>query len=526
MEKELFVLEMPLKVEKWQADILNKRYEYLRQIYNFVQGKLLHQFQYFEQMDEYQACKTIKAKREFIKAHPFYVKGITDRQGEPLEIKFTKLSISAFAEKLVKRQLGQDRTYSDVGLNTDIVKEMAFNLWASWDKYLFDFNTHRVSFKKKDELNTFRYGKKINDSFLGLNINLAKMEIVIKINGAQGKNAKFMTIPFDCGKGMTEYELYALKGGMESIHTATIARKVIRGKQKFYIQMNIEGEKPTKGRQLGCGRVGIDIGPSTIAVASAKSVTIDKLAAKCDDLQHQLNIIGRKIDRSRRANNPQNFNEDGTIKRISRQKGERRIWYKSERYKKLQKERAELLRKQAAIRKTEHIFKANELLTMGDTFIVENNPISGWTRRAKETKINKAGKYQSKKRYGKSVANHAPSMFVTILENKINSLGGIFVKADVKNAASQFDFTNGEFTKHEVNERSVTLSNGDKHQRDMLAAFNLQHLNVENGELKDYNIEQMKSDYPNFCAHEREELNRYIREEKKNDRTTIGAFIK
>lgn len=526
MEKEIFVLEMPLKVEKWQAVILNKRYEYLRQIYNYVQGKLLHQFRYFEQIEEYKACKTIKEKREFLNCHPFFVKGITDKKGNPQPITFNKLSISSFAEKLVKKQIGLGKTYSDVGCNTDIFKELAFNLWNSWDKYIYDNSANRVSFKKKDELNTFRYGKKVGDSFVGLNINFPKMEVVIKTNAERGKKATYMTLPIDLKKGMTEYEVYSLKGGIDSIHTVTIARKLIRGKQKYYVQFNIDGDKPQKGRELGVGCVGIDVGPSTVAISSSARVTIDKLADRCDNIQHDIYIIGRKIDRSRRANNPQNYNEDGTIKRISRQNGEYRVWKKSERYKKLQKERAELLRKQAAIRKTEHILKANELLELGDTFIVENNPVSSWTHRAKETKVNKAGRIQSKKRYGKSVANHAPSMFVTILENKVKSLGGTFVKADVKNSASQFDFTSGEFTKHEIGERSVTLSNGDKHQRDMLAAFNLQHLNVENGELKEYNIKQMESDYPNFCAQEREELNRYIREEKKNDRTTIGAFKK
>ncbi|MBQ8865341.1 MAG: hypothetical protein IJ020_04285 [Bacteroidaceae bacterium] len=51
--KEVFVLEMPLKVEKYQADILNKRYEQLRQLFNYVQGKLLRQYRYFEQMKEF-----------------------------------------------------------------------------------------------------------------------------------------------------------------------------------------------------------------------------------------------------------------------------------------------------------------------------------------------------------------------------------------------------------------------------------------------------------------------------------------
>lgn len=525
MENEIFVLEMPLKVEKWQADILDKRYEYLRHIYNYVQGKLLRQIRYFEQMEEYKVCKTIKDKRAFFNGHPFYIKGINDRNGEPQPITYNKLSISSFAEKLVKLQIGKDKTYVDVGINTKVIKEMAFNLWNSWDKYLYNYSAKRVAFKKKGDFNTFRYGK-MGDGFIGMTVNLQKMEISVKTNGKVGKNATFITLPIDCGKGLTEYEIFALKGGVESINTVTIARKLIRGRKKYYVQFNIEGEKPQKGRQLGVGRVGIDIGPSTVAVSSPQTVSIDKLADRCDNIQHDLWIVNRKIDRSRRTNNPQNFNEDGTVKRLSHKNGERRVWYKSERYKKLQAERAELMRKQAAVRKQQHIEKANELLALGDTFIVENNPISGWTRRSKETKQNKAGKIQSKKRYGKSVANHAPSMFVTILENKVNSLGGTFVKADTKNAASQFDFTNGEFAKHEVGERSVTLSNGDKHQRDMLAAFNLQHLNYESEKTKAYDIEQMKSDYPTFCAQEREELNRYVNKEKKNERTTIGAFRK
>ena len=70
---EVFVLELPLQVEKYQADILNKRYEQLRQLYNYVQGKLLRQYRYFEQMKEYQACKTIKEERDFFKSHPFQI---------------------------------------------------------------------------------------------------------------------------------------------------------------------------------------------------------------------------------------------------------------------------------------------------------------------------------------------------------------------------------------------------------------------------------------------------------------------
>ena len=155
------------------------------------------------------------------------------------------------------------------------------------------------------------------------------------------------------------------------------------------------------------------------------------------------------------------------------------------------------------------------MLPLGDTFIVENNPISSWTRKSKETKINKKGKIQSKKRFGKSVANHAPSMFTTILKNKVESLGGEFRKVEVKNAASRFDFTNGEFTEHGLGERVITLSNGDMHQRDLLAAFNLQHLNADGDTTKDYDVATMQEDYPTFCRLEREEMDLYLQGKRK-----------
>jgi len=534
MAQETFVLELPLKVEKWQADILDKRYEYLRQIYNYVQKKLIRQYKYFEQMNEFRQCTTYRDKREFFRNHPFYYNEVVGRNGEPFAIKFpysmsesngAKLDgFNGYISKLGKLPVGANKTYADLGINSFMLERLASNMWSAWNKFLYDRDAKRVAFKKYGELNTFGSRKKNNISFIGMAIHLDTMELVIKTNGRNGQFAEYITLPIGTGKPLTEYEMYALKSGFDSIKILNVVRKQIRGNNKYYLQMTIEGEKPQKGRTLGEGCVGIDLGPSTIAVSSLQKVSIDKLANKCDDIQRDLNRVSRKMDRSRRANNPQNFNEDGTIKPISRKSGERRVWHDSKRYKKLREERKELLRKQAAIRKAQHIETANALLPLGDTFIVENNPVSSWTRKSKETKINKKGKIQSKKRFGKSVANHAPSMFATILQNKVESLGGQFRKVEVKNAASRFDFTNGEFTEHGLGERVIALSNGDKHQRDLLAAFNLQHLNADGNSTKDYDVATMQKDYPTFCRLEREEMDLYLQGKKKNERTTIGAF--
>ena len=525
MAKEVFVIEFPLKVEKWQADILDKRYEHLRRIYNYAQGKLLRQYVYLAQTDAFRACKTKTEKQKFFKSHSFNIKGILDKNGEPYPITFTEFGIIGFVSKMWKNAIGGGHTYSDFGINSHVLEFLGDRIWSAWKKKIYGKNTNKIHFRQFGEFGSFctrPVGAK--KSFTGFELHLDTMILNVKINGKADRSAKFISLPIIYNLKHADYEMYALHGGMDSIKVIKVVRRLVRGQNKYYLQLTIEGEKPQKGRQLGKGTVGIDIGPTTIAVAGENIVSIDKLAAECDSYQKEINKLARKIDRSRRANNPQNFNEDGTIKR-----GVRLVWKKGKdmkRYSELLKELAELRRKQAAVRKASHITLANALLKEGDTFIVENNPVSGWTARAKETKVSeKTGRIQRKKRWGKSVAGHAPAMFVTVLENKVKSLGGVFIKTDPKNAASRYDFTDGSFTKHELGERSITLSNGDIHQRDLLAAFNLRHQKLDTGEAKQYDRKAMRQHYDRFCELEKEEMARYRLGEKKDDRSTIGARI-
>ena len=81
MAKENFVLTLPLRVNKCQADILDKRYELLRQMYNMVQQKLVRQYIYFSQQKAYKACESFEQKREFFNTHPFHFKGIKGKDG-------------------------------------------------------------------------------------------------------------------------------------------------------------------------------------------------------------------------------------------------------------------------------------------------------------------------------------------------------------------------------------------------------------------------------------------------------------
>ena len=403
---EEFVLTLPLKVESWQADILNNRYEYLRRIYNTVQRRLLRHYIYLSQQNAYRQCENNDERRDFWKNHSVTIKEICDKNGNPAIVRFphtyytrskssgkrTSNGIPDLLPKLKNRNIGSGLTYASLGINASILENLGLRIEQAWMKRLYDPKSKRISFKEEGDLNTF--GCREKDGFSGFVLDLRQMILSFNTNGKQGKSAKFIHLPINPSKELTEYEMYALKGGLSSIRKILVAREYVRGKCKYYVQLTIKGEKPKKNRTLGKGTVGIDVGPSTVAVSSLQGVSLDKLADKCDSIERDLWRINRKMDRSKRSTNPDFFNKDGTY--IKRKKGVRRKWTFSNRYNRLKLERRELYRKQAAIRKQQHIDMVNSLLSQGNDFIVENNPIDSWAKRAKETKKNKNGKNRCK----------------------------------------------------------------------------------------------------------------------------------
>ena len=57
--------------------------------------------------------------------------------------------------------------------------------------------------------------------------------------------------------------------------------------------------------------------------------------------------------------------------------------------------------------------------------------MAGLAKRSRKNKLNKkTGRPRSKKRFGKSIQNHAPSQFIEILARKAKASGGDLIKVD------------------------------------------------------------------------------------------------
>lgn len=242
---------------------------------------------------------------------------------------------------------------------------------------------------------------------------------------------------------------------------------------RYHLQLVLEGAPPAKPKRKSTDAVvGLDLGPSTIAAVSVCGVALQELGGEVTSIEAEIARLNRKMDRQRQANNPQNYDSLGRIKRLK--KGERRVWNYSNSYYKTKARRRTLYAKRKALLKHSHEMLANQLLEqVGNTFYVEQMSMAGLSKRSKQNKVNKkTGRPRSKKRFGKSIQNHAPSMFIEILTRKAKACGGDVIKVDpTPIKASQYDHTNDTYKKAGLGQRVKELSNGDKVQRDLYSAF-------------------------------------------------------
>jgi len=161
-----------------------------------------------------------------------------------------------------------------------------------------------------------------------------------------------------------------------------------------------------------------------------------------------------------------------------------------------------LQRKQREIRKQSHNQLTNYILTLGNDIKVETMNYKGLQTRSKETTKNKDGKFNKKKRFGKSLANKAPAMFLTILDNKLKWNGKELKRIDTyKVKASQYNHFEDKFIKKELSERWNDFGEF-KIQRDLYSAFLIMNVNDD---LKSIDREKCIDKFQNFkLLHDKE----------------------
>ena len=479
-----FIVQFPLKTDKFQDDILNKRFEIGRKIYNSLVDVTQKRYNEMIKTKKYRIIK--EELREIYSSNS---KLNTKRKTELCKQLNELYSTYRLSEYSFHSDVKNMQKHFKKNIDSSTAQKIASNLWKSYNKLLYG-NGKAVYYKKYDSFNSFegktnKTGIRFkNDMLLWNGLN-----IPVKIDY---KNP---------------YEVQSL---MCNISYCRVVRKYIRNKYKFYLQIVFKGNQPIKidrhtgeiKHNLGSGDVGLDIGTQTIAISSSSDVKLYELADKVQNIENKKSILLRKLDRSRRHNNKNNYNENGTIKKQGNKKV---VWVKSKRYMKTQNELKELQRKQADIRKLQHEILANEILEQGNNIYVEKMNYSALQKRATKTETNINGNFKKKKRFGKSLANKAPSMLLDIIDRKLSYYGLSLIKIDTYSVkASQFNHIDKTYTKKSLSTRWNDF-NGIKVQRDMYSAFLIMNVNSD---LKSINIKKCNERFDNFLLMHDIEVNR------------------
>ena len=499
-----FVVKVKLHLQDNVKKYLNKSFHIADSAYNETLSFGLKRFSAMKKNERYQ--ELLERRREVVKTQ----ENIKKKNKE--EAKQIKTQLKEINEELGKIQI--DYGLTKYQLSSWILERRkqteAYQHLNSGELQVISDNAYNtltqvIFYKTKPEKLKFRSKYSLEHSFRNRENSTGTRLVESKKTGVAyrlyiHKRYTFIDIPMNA---FTEYQQVQLLRA-DKIKYVQIVSKTIREKQVFYLQIVCQGI-PVSKIQKGEGVTGIDPGISTVAYVSKDSCELVDLVPKDFARKERLiQNLSRKIERSRRVNNPEAYNENGTIKKDVRLKP------LSKRAKRLAVRRQTVYRKLTEERRKIQGELVNHIVSQSSVIKIEDLDVKSLQKRKREIRINpKTGRPFSKKRYGKAIFKAAPGYFRTLLLQRANSTG---CKVDIispkKTKPSQYNHITGEFNKKELKTRIYNLTNEITDvQRDLYSAFLIAH--IENDK---YLTEELEENFDNFYKNMKEQL--YILRQK------------
>lgn len=276
-----------------------------------------------------------------------------------------------------------------------------------------------------------------------------------------------------------------IKHGLDSsIKYVRILWRELNGKRRWYVQLINEGlpyQKPQN--YVSDGLIGIDLNISTIAFVADNKAGLLPFAENVPTYQKEIKCLQRKMERSRRANNLDNYHcsfeakkgRKTVIKKGKPIKGKRQ-WNKSKTYLKTATKKRELERRKTAYAKSQNRKIVNEILRHGKHIKTENVSLLGW-----------------QKRYGKAMVAKSPGFVQSELSRKAVSAGGSFQKFSTRKTALSQTHLNGVRIKKSLSQRvHYDVTGIIPHQRDLFSSFLARYVNQDELSLHDAQLEYQR----------------------------------
>lgn len=413
-----FIYEMPLKTTPRDEAVLSVRLDAARNLYNACLGELLRRLDLMRESKRYQAAR--KLPKGKVRNDAF--KGCRN------SFDFQEYSIHLYAAGICKSCWIGDH------LDSHPIQKVATRAFGAVEQYAYG-KRGRPRFKRKGWLTSIE-GK-------------SNAACIRWRNGRVLWNGLDIEPMFD-PKDKHGVEAHALSCPVKYLR---LVKRIIKGETCWFVQLVLEGYPHRKAKNvIASNTCGLDIGPSTIAAVGETDAFLSQFCDEVVKPWKEIRCEQRAQDRSRRASNPDNYNEDGTVKKGSRK------WHRSNRYKKRQARIAECERVLAATRKKQHGKLCNKILSIGNDIKTENLSYKSF-----------------QKNYGRSVTVRAPGMFVSQLTRKAENAGGSVELINTTTTKLSQTCICGKVEKKPLKQRHHICHCGTEMQRDLFSAFLARH---------------------------------------------------
>ncbi|MGP6147455.1 hypothetical protein [Jeotgalibaca sp. A122] len=469
-----FVLELRLVTHQNEQAVLDKRFAIAENLYNKVLHQARTQLSELHKNRRYQ--EVLAERRLAVKAKDKRCITACNRELEAIQKSF------GVAEYKLHDSIKRMRYAYKKHIDSLTAQKIATTVWGSVSSLLYG-KGKKVHFKKFGQLASLE--GKTNDS--GMRFKGDRLEW----------NGLVMPVKIRANDSFIQESL-----ALNRVKYCRIVRRAFKGGNKYFLQLVLEGDSPVKrNKDTGMPRhqlspdkkVGVDIGTSTVAVVGDDGVILKELFPEGNVYDRTIHRLKRKLDRSRRATNPANFKADGTIKRDIKL-----FWVRSNNYIEVLFRLKDLYRRRAVALKIAHNKTANAILALGNQVYVEDMDFRALMKRTKETTVNKNGRFNRKKRFGKSIGYHAPGLLVSRVQQKAPREGGGLHKVHTTIfRASQYNHSNDTYTKKTLAERTAIVG-GHVVQRDLYSAFLLKNSHPT---LKETDRTQCDATFATFLTH-------------------------
>jgi len=177
---------------------------------------------------------------------------------------------------------------------------------------------------------------------------------------------------------------------------------------------------------IGKAVVGIDMGPSTIAMVTDQKALLQAFCDEVASFDKTIKALQRKINRSMRATHSENYEPNRIIKnsngkkqtKLGKSKQGTSHWQYSNRCKALKFQVREAHRKMACARNTAQRQLANQVIELGKTIKTEKLSYKAF-----------------QKLFGKSVGRRSPATFISKLRYKAENAGGAVIEFNTYSTA-------------------------------------------------------------------------------------------